>query len=224
VYFCLARPVRNTITSYFHSLLLAANPYGNRQSLENPMHTTADTIMMNVEQVTFPTYTKEEQKQHRQELIKALRSGEYTQCQAALKEIRLTPLTKEPKPSYCCLGVGCEISGLGKWDNENQLPYSQANTWTARFRPDYNTYGDFIDSILDETLSNYYGFATNEGGYFEVDNPYYVEGCDGDFDDPKTFKASLVDLNDVYKWTFNQIADIIEKEPKGMLLAVSEGA
>lgn len=38
---------------------------------------------------------------------KALRSGEYKQGAGALKR----------DDCYCCLGVLCDISGLGEWDN-----------------------------------------------------------------------------------------------------------
>jgi len=41
--------------------------------------------------------------------VDALRSGEYDQA----KEVLHTS-----DGSYCCLGVACEISGLGDWDGE----------------------------------------------------------------------------------------------------------
>ena len=50
-------------------------------------------------------YTKEEQKQNRAELVKALRSGEYQQTRNQLRK----------DDSFCCLGVACDISGLGNW-------------------------------------------------------------------------------------------------------------
>ena len=38
--------------------------------------------------------------------IAALRSGKYAQTRNVLKD----------EVGYCCLGVACDISGLGKWD------------------------------------------------------------------------------------------------------------
>lgn len=41
--------------------------------------------------------------------VKALRSGEYLQTTGRLRR------EQEGKPHYCCLGVLCDISGLGQW-------------------------------------------------------------------------------------------------------------
>ena len=38
--------------------------------------------------------------------VDALRSGKYQQARGALKT----------GDAYCCLGVACDISGLGTWD------------------------------------------------------------------------------------------------------------
>jgi hypothetical protein len=40
----------------------------------------------------------------------ALRSGDYLQGQGQLK------IETEEGPRYCCLGVACEVSGVGQWD------------------------------------------------------------------------------------------------------------
>ena len=49
------------------------------------------------------TWTKEEQKLHREEWIAALLSGKYKQGQEVLCSVY-----KEEK-RYCCLGVGCDV-------------------------------------------------------------------------------------------------------------------
>ena len=46
-------------------------------------------------------------EQNRKTWIAALRSGAYTQVKNALR----TPF------GFCVLGVACQISGVGKWDN-----------------------------------------------------------------------------------------------------------
>lgn len=39
-------------------------------------------------------------------LVKALRSGEYEQAHGVLRL----------RDAFCCLGVACDISGVGEWD------------------------------------------------------------------------------------------------------------
>lgn len=45
----------------------------------------------------------------KQKWVRALRSGEYNQTQGALQD----------RKGFCCLGVLCDISGLGHWDEIN---------------------------------------------------------------------------------------------------------
>jgi hypothetical protein len=51
-------------------------------------------------------------KQNIQKWVDALRSGDYKQGTGRLKSENNT---------YCCLGVACEISELGKWENEDGI-------------------------------------------------------------------------------------------------------
>lgn len=50
-------------------------------------------------------WTPEEQKEHRRLWVEALRSGKYQQAKGHLQN----------RGGMCCLGVACDISGLGKW-------------------------------------------------------------------------------------------------------------
>lgn len=50
-------------------------------------------------------YTGEEQAAHRKQWIEALRSGKYKQAQGRLRN----------SEGMCCLGIACDISGLGEW-------------------------------------------------------------------------------------------------------------
>jgi len=52
-------------------------------------------------------YTQSEQAEHRQKWVDALRSGAYTQGRDMLRNAAVD--------EYCCLGVACDISGLGQW-------------------------------------------------------------------------------------------------------------
>lgn len=51
-------------------------------------------------------------KENLQKWVAALRSGKYKQGREKLKQ---PGLIGEPK--YCCLGVACDISEVGSWDN-----------------------------------------------------------------------------------------------------------
>ena len=115
-------------------------------------------------------YTKEEQKEHRQEWIKALRSGNYKQYGSKLKT----------GDSFCVLGVACDISGLHEWE-------------------DY-IYND-RRSVLPHDVMDYYGIKAQNGSYIE-DFAY----------------TSLIYL-DSTKISFDDIADVIESEPRGLLVA-----
>lgn len=52
-------------------------------------------------------WTKEQQAEHRKLWVEALRSGKYTQARHRLRR----------GDAMCCLGVACEISGLGAWSD-----------------------------------------------------------------------------------------------------------
>ena len=55
------------------------------------------------------TYTEEEAiLAHREQWIEALRSGKYEQAKGILRDV-------DDNNKFCCLGVACEISGLGEW-------------------------------------------------------------------------------------------------------------
>ena len=55
------------------------------------------------------SYTVEQTKENRQKWVDALQSGKYTQHRGELANKDLT--------AFCCLGVACDISGLGEWIN-----------------------------------------------------------------------------------------------------------
>ena len=85
-------------------------------------------------------YTEEEQKEHVRDLICALRSGDYEQGFSALRN----------EKGFCCLGVACEISGLGEWK-------------------DYYFYLE-SQEIMPKEVMDYYGFRTGYGSNRENSN------------------------------------------------------
>lgn len=65
-------------------------------------------------------YTKEEQAENRKKWVSALRSGNYQQGTEALRN----------GDEYCCLGVACDISGLGKWANSEYIVVQGRETYS----------------------------------------------------------------------------------------------
>ena len=95
------------------------------------------------------------------------------------------------KNTFCCLGVGCDQYRL-----ENQ-----ADNWHKN-----NSVGGIFQflghgSVLPDEVRDWLGFASDDGSFID-DN-----GC----------FTSLAALNDGYT-SFEDIADIIEKEPRGLFI------
>src|SRR5688572_22889210 len=104
-------------------------------------------------------WTAEEQKQHRKLWVEALRSGKYEQARQRLRV----------ENSMCCLGVACDISGLGHWhpagdedgvivdyitlrdQRRNDLP-QEVQDWLglAGEEGQYETNGDLVDSLAGD--------------------------------------------------------------------------
>ena len=102
--------------------------------------------------------------------VAALRSGDYKQGRGDLHI---------PDDRYCCLGVACEISGLGKWR-------------------EYSYVIDGMDYVgdLPVPVAEWLGLPTGSSGY----------GTDVELID-----STAISLNDRYDYTFEQIADAIER-------------
>lgn len=122
------------------------------------------------------TWTPRQQKAHRKALVKVLRSDKYTQARGHLHN----PETG----GFCCLGVACDISKLGKWDGvEYVVGDSDRNT-----------------AILPDAVRDWLGFRDHTGVYY------------GNWGR----RQSLAFENDNGA-SFDQIADIIEREPPGLI-------
>jgi hypothetical protein len=122
-----------------------------------------------------------EQQQHRRELVDALRSGKYQQATGMLK-------TQDNR--FCCLGVACDISGLGYWENVKE---------------------SMVDTNYVITGRDPLGATLGMGPL----NEYFGLGATGDFHPPVlkdgTYAYNLYNLNDSLHWSFDQIADFIEE-------------
>lgn len=82
-------------------------------------------------------WTADEQREHRKIWVAALRSGKYRQVRGALSD----------KGGMCCLGVACEISNLGEWNNGGG----------------YRAAADYHYSILPPEVKDWLGLRTEDG-------------------------------------------------------------
>lgn len=106
-------------------------------------------------------------------LVKALRSGKYKQCEHQLHN--------PDDNSYCCLGVACKISRLGKFEG---------NVFFVK------TDRDKATTVLPTKVRQWLGWNSNQG-------TAYVDT------DVRNQNLWLSQLND-QGFTFDQIADFIE--------------
>lgn len=117
-----------------------------------------------------------------QALVDALRSGDYQQTTGTLRD----------DTGHCCLGVGCDISGLGTWKEQPE-----------RGAYAYETAVDTDSGLLPADVRTWLGFRSVDGRF---KSPVPIEG---------QTHSSLSGRNDA-GLTFAEIADIIESEPEGL--------
>lgn len=132
-----------------------------------------------------------EQQLKRRELVDALRSGKYEQGIGKLKRLN---------GGMCCLGVACDISGLGEW-----VPTSSGDwyVFTITIKLD-----DVVcdSSYLPTPIMDLFGFDHHGEFAEDQDAPEAIKATA----DSTTPDWQLAQLNDM-GWTFAQIADLIEK-------------
>lgn len=113
--------------------------------------------------------------------LEALRSGKFRQGTRMLRS--------READEYCCLGVACEISGLGKWENYHNL----ADTYVV-------SANDSATGVLPDAVRRWLGLKAEDGRFTDSETGY-----------PRW----LVSLNDSGV-PFSDIADLIESEPEGL--------
>ena len=89
-------------------------------------------------------YTPEQTKDNRRKWEEALLSGKYEQHTHGLISWDGT--------GYCCLGVACEISGLGKWDRVSYVTKHHAH-----------------GSVLPGDVRDWLGLMDKSGSFRDVD-------------------------------------------------------
>jgi len=121
--------------------------------------------------------------------LDALRSGKYTQCRAVLKKTS----DSDPSPSFCCLGVLCDIyinehDGV-EWKHD---VYSNTIQFSDNFPPD------------DVIVWAYNGHEHKRKSDNLGEQAFQIKH--------NGFNLNLWQLNDVNKKSFNEIADVIEDQ------------
>ena len=134
-------------------------------------------------------YTPEEQTENRRKWVEALRSDKYNQTMGALCR-RI-----DDSFEYCCLGVACAISGLGKFAPRD---YSQSGVYKFVIKE-----GQSQDAALPEPVRDWLGLSDRYGSY-RGDSP------------------SSLSTNNDGGTLFISIANIIESEPDGLISSIGE--
>jgi hypothetical protein len=137
-------------------------------------------------------WTLEQQKANRATLVAALRSGEYTQGRYGLK---CSKDAKKETFAFCCLGVACDVA----------IKAGIIPDWTV------SEYGSC--SIVTDMRTNYTDLPP------EVQDWLGFQTAWGAFIDDTIPGSTLIDCNDNKTMDFNAIADVIEKEPVGLVVS-----
>jgi len=131
--------------------------------------------------------------------LAALRSGQYQQGKESLK-------TEEGK--FCCLGVLCDISRLGKWEDATL----GTDKWYT-IRGKAGTLLEQSGTVLPEAVRRLAGLKSANPVIVMAPPGFLAEEARTGTISPSTssFSASLAALND-FGNSFEAIADIIENE------------
>jgi hypothetical protein len=118
--------------------------------------------------------------------VEALRSGDYSQTTGQLH------VTVDSEDRYCCLGVACKLAVEGG----------------VMVSTDQHTQDGVITHTYDQNASLLPTSVIKWLGLKECDGTYLKD--DGDF------SSTLAEDNDEHDFTFEQIADVIERQPEGL--------
>lgn len=130
--------------------------------------------------------SKAQIKRNRKAWLEALRSGKFRQTTGKLKS---------RNGAYCCLGVLCEVAEVPKRWNGFDYTYGVE---------DDKDYYAVSDTALPTMAMEWLGV---KDGAPHLATPVIVKDKDGDVHR----ETNLIELNDTYGWSFEQIADAVEK-------------
>jgi hypothetical protein len=129
--------------------------------------------------------------------INALRSGDYEQGQGALKN---------PDGQYCCLGVLCDL-----YDKHRMEEFGAKSSWTV----DTVSLNEYISVLGDRSEVGVPPNAVVDWAGLSDNNPDILidfEDEVGDSRPPCSWTFAIAELNDDKGFTFNELADLIEKQ------------
>ena len=150
----------------------------------------------------FIVWTEQEVKKHQVDLIKALRSGYYRQGDGRLLTVRNANLGNPTSwEAFCCLGVACDMSGLGEW--APMIQHSGNKMRNYRITNPATGKTENYPTLMPKLVAEYYGWPS------EVENPQLPHE---DSNYPAEQSAGMANLNDDYGWNFKQFADALELE------------
>lgn len=155
------------------------------------------------------TYTEAEILEHRALWTSALRSGEYGQIAGQLRLDEDKALNEEewidfingdltiPALGYCCLGVACEVAALSgvedsDYEGSDGAPADSVRRWLG------------LDELYSTGVTVVLG--QDEHGFTCIVD----EDSDASRPNRGHESVSLMELNDSYGYTFNDIADVID--------------
>ena len=131
--------------------------------------------------------------------LDALRSGEYKQGKAYLKKE-----DRKGGHQYCCLGVLCDVVAK---ELPDQVKESIAPFGDGTSGGEYKYWNGEM-SVLPQSVAEIVGMGSSDGYFHPPVEIFHIDEDEMDSD----FISTLVDLNDTYQRSFEEIADVIEEK------------
>lgn len=105
-------------------------------------------------------------------------------------------LLRNEKDEFCCLGVACEVYVASNPDAHKAV-LDPDDQYSYLYR---DSSGQDHSATLSDEVREWLGLTAPDGSYVA---------------------SSLINLNDTERYDFDQIADVIESEPKGLFRGAS---
>lgn len=155
--------------------------------------------------------------------LKALRSGEYVQVGEQLRSENCGWHGGEEVEGtgYCCLGVLCDISGRGEWDDYDNFLFKLPRDFrrehgikneAVKLSATLSADADYIEFTKGEPKTDKWGAVKNSTKFMIYENEF--EGVRKYFGLTRKQTSKLMELNDGGASSFSDIADWIEKNVK----------
>lgn len=153
-------------------------------------------------------------KENMKKWVDALRSGDYKQASGTLRRIGYDGDNVVVK-GMCCLGVACDVSGLGEWKSKAEEGItSKADDTTSNYViPTCSASDAYLPSLVKDWLFGDEVDKVDRDPMLTVTAEEIEKNQIGlrhrYGDDNNRVKAAI--LNDNYDYTFEQIADVVER-------------